>query len=151
MTPEQIRDKYEPRARAILEKIRAAATSLGAEAWEVDDMTDDDYSWNVYVRSAEQVRDGVEDQGVDFTFRICESENWDGEEGGVNFMLDIVAYGGEILGCVCPQNYTENVWVNRDDAEAIEARFALVEGIDHERATTHILNERFRNAETVSP
>ncbi len=99
MTPEQVKDKYEPRIRAILEKIRSAATMIGATADEIYDLTADEYQWNVYVRSAEQARRNVDDQGVDFTFTIIESEQRDGEENGVNFMLDVTAYGGEMLGC----------------------------------------------------
>lgn len=152
MTPEQICDKYEPRIRAILEKIRDAAASLGDEAGEVDDLTtDEDYTWTVYVRSAEQVEAKDHEAGIDFTFTICESENTDGEKNGVTFRIDVTAYGGEVLGTICPYNYTDDAWISRDDEAAIEARFLLVEDFDHETATRNLLNKRFRSAETVSP
>lgn len=131
MTPEEIKTKYEQRIIAILNSIRKELTQDDLLSCSYpDDMTCDDYRWSMYVQTPEQIEKQIEDEGVDISFLICESENWDGEENGVNFCIDIVGYGGEIIGGLHPFNYTEQVWVSRDNEEAIEERFSLMEQAD---------------------
>lgn len=124
MTPEAIKDKYEPRILAVLTRI---AETLREAGYTVDDPLDlscDQYWWSLLVHG-----DGEEDS-IDISFKICESEQYDGEEGGVNFMLDIVEWGGRILGGLTPFNYTPQCWVDGSDEEAVEERFAIFEKAD---------------------
>jgi hypothetical protein len=124
MTPEAIKGKYEQRILAVLNRI---AETLRKAGYTVDDPVDlscDQYSWLLLVHG-----DGDQDT-IDISFKICESEQYDGEEGGVNFALDIVEWGGRILGGLTPFNYTDRCWVDRSDEEAVEERFAIFEEAD---------------------
>ena len=129
MSPEQIKTTYEARIRALLDgiasQIRDGDPTL--QVSEIDEMFGDDYRWSLLVQTAEQAQDKDDLQGVDVTFVICESELYDGEENGVNFAVEIVGVGGEIIGGLTPYNYTERCWVSRDDSDAVEERFQLVE------------------------
>lgn len=134
-TPEQLKDKYAPRIEAslsaIVAQLREDHDTLHVS--EIYDMHCDDFRWsfNVYTAAqAEATDEGSEPQGADVTFVICESEQYDGERNGVNFAVEIVGVGGEIIGGITPFNYTDRVWVSRCDPEAIEERFQLVEQAD---------------------
>lgn len=125
MSPAQIKKRYATRIVAILNKIRDLLVEQG---WQCDDVTDNEcdyYEWGFACDTGVEAEyDGGK---ISIDFKIAESEYWDGEKGGVNFMLDIVAFGGRILGGLTPFNYTPEVWVKRRDAEAIETRFKLME------------------------
>jgi hypothetical protein len=114
MSPTQIKHKYQKRIMAILDRIasvlRAAGFNVeGPESWDCDD-----YRWVLLV-----------DGKVDISFKLCESEKYDGERGGVTFALDIVEVGGRIIGGLTPFSYSERCWVSRNDKEAVEERFPL--------------------------
>jgi hypothetical protein len=121
MTPETIKEKYEHRILAVLNRIAETLREAGYGVDEPVDMSCDEYWWSLLVHG-----DSDEDT-IDISFKICESEQYDGEEGGVNFALDIVEMGGRILGGLCPFNYTDRCWVDRSDEEAVEERFAIFE------------------------
>lgn len=130
MSPEEIKDKYAARIAALLDAviadIREEDESLVIS--EIYDMHCDDFRWTFNVHRAGDI-DAAEDepQGADVTFVICESEEYDGEQNGVNFAVEIVGVGGEIVGGITPYNYTDRCWVSRGDADAVEERFQLVE------------------------
>jgi hypothetical protein len=128
MTPEEINDKYKDRIFKILSSIKSSCEEAGLFVSTPSDFSDDDYRYQLMV--TESPDDEEYDKGVDVTFIIAESENWDGEENGINFMVDIVSYEGQIIGGLCPYNYTQDVWVSRDDEDAIEQRFQLMEQAD---------------------
>ena len=132
MSPEQIKDKYASRITTLLDAIvaelREADETLCVS--EVYDMHCDDFRWTYNVHTAEQDKHKDDLQGVDVTFVICESEQYDGEKNGVNFAVEIVGVGGEIVGGITPYNYSDRCWVPRSDPEAIEERFQLVEQAD---------------------
>jgi hypothetical protein len=126
MTPEDIKDKYEQRILVLLTKIAETLREAGYTVDEPIDLSCDQYCWSLLVHG-----DGNGDEDtIDISFRICESEQYDGEEGGVNFMLDIVEWGGRILGGLTPFNYTSQCWVDRSDQEEVEERFAIFEQAD---------------------
>jgi len=124
MTPEQIKTKYEPRILVILNAMRTALNEAGHNCGESFDMSSDDYRWSMIINGD----DGS--NGINISFIIAESEYWDGEENGVNFMVDVVEFGGRMLGGLCPYNYSNKVWVSRDDEDAIEERFRIFEQAD---------------------
>ena len=66
--------------------------------------------------------------GVDVSITTLESEVNDGEENGLNFSLDVVGWGGTMIGGMTPFNYSDRVWVARDDADAVEERWNLFQG-----------------------
>ena len=122
VSPAQIKNKYEKRIMAILERIADVLRETGFGVEGPWDLSSDDYWWALLADV-----DGVR---VDVSFKICESEQYDGEKGGVNFTLDIVEEGGRIIGGLTPFNYTDRCWVGRKDKQAVEERFRLLEQAD---------------------
>lgn len=129
MTADEIKNKYEKRIEAYLQTIIDALREYELEVSDVSLETwSDDYQWWVFTHPVGRVRsDGA---WVDICFTIAESEHWDGEENGINFMVEINSASGRQIGGVIPYNFTNEVWVSRDDEEAIDERFCFVERID---------------------
>lgn len=120
MTPEEIKDKYKERIEKCMNTLRATLIAMGYNVSELDFYDCDSSSWRMLLH----VDDG---EDVDISFTIAESEQYDGSDNGVNFMSDFVETGGHMLGGMCPYNYTDKCWVSRDDADAVEERFKLME------------------------
>lgn len=119
MRVEKIKEKYEGRILAVLNAIRKKLQEAGHDCNEPTDMSSDDFWWSMTV-----------DGHIDVSLKICESEQYDGESGGVNFAVDIVEHGGRILGGLTPYNYTNKVWVSRYSPAAVEERFRIIEQAD---------------------
>ena len=139
MTVMELKRKYKDRILKILTSI---ATTCRTSGFYVDEPTetsaDENFRWGLYIhRSQRDQQHQARHPGastatkadVDITFTIAEAEYWDDPDNrfGVNFMLDIVECGGRILGGHCPYNYTKEVWVDRRNANAVEARFQMME------------------------
>jgi hypothetical protein len=122
MSPTHIKKKYRKRIMAILERIADVLRVAGFRVEGPWDLSSDDYWWSLLAHV-----DGVK---IDVSFKICESEQYDGERGGVNFALDIVEEGGRIIGGLTPFNYTDRCWVSRRDRQAVEERFRILEQAD---------------------
>ncbi len=122
MTALGIKRKYQKRILGLMNRIADTLREAGYEVEGPWDMTCDEYWWSLLADV-----DGVK---VDVSFKICESEQYDGENGGVNFAVDVVEFGGRILGGLTPFNYTDACWVARSDKDAIEERFAIMEQAD---------------------
>lgn len=68
-------------------------------------------------------------EGFDISFRLDDSNEYEGEPGGYQFSIELVEYGGRILGGFSPYNYTPKVWCT--NFKDIDERFQLVyENID---------------------
>jgi hypothetical protein len=119
MSPRQIKNKYHRRIMAIMERIANVLREEGHSVEGPDFWDCDDYRWVLLV-----------DGKVDISFKLCESEEYDGEKGGVNFALDLVEVSGRIIGGLTPYNYTDRCWVSRKDRRAIEERFRILEEAD---------------------
>jgi hypothetical protein len=133
VTAEQVKDKYAARILAVMNCIRTELQDAGFtvdEPWFSDG---DDYRWEMVVHLADTpagAETEIHDDDVDIAFKICESQEYDGTDAGVNFALDIVEFGGRVLGGLCPFNYSEDVWVPLDSEDAIEERFRIMEQAD---------------------
>jgi hypothetical protein len=130
MGPAGINRKYKSRILKFLRQVREALVKEGFTVDEPFDMTADEFWYAILVRKSSKPDESATGQDVDISFKIAESEQHDGEKGGVNFMLDIVEWGGRILGGFTPYNYTSNVWVSRNSEGAIERRFKMMEQVD---------------------
>lgn len=119
MSPAAIKRKYQKRILGILNAIAEDLREEGYEPEEPLDMECDGYSWMMAV--------DVSGTKVDISLKICESEHYDDSKYGVNFSVDLVTEEGRILGGLTPYNYSDNCWVSRKDADAIEARFRIIE------------------------
>jgi len=133
MGPATIRKTFAARIRKLMEAIRKELTEAGYYCGGLWDDDGDYYSWSFLCHTQGKPEEGAElsqDHDIDIRFIIAESEYWDGERGGVNFMLDIVAVGGRIVGGLTPHNYTPECWVPRRDNEAVKDRFQIMENTD---------------------
>lgn len=126
---EQVAKQYEPKIIELLNRIAADCKELGMNTIGPDEMSDEDSKWSLTVLrpgDTEKSPDAI-DRGADVTITIADSQQYEGEAQGVNFTLDAVATPGEIIGQITPFNYTEDVWVDLNDEEALRARFGLIE------------------------
>ena len=139
---ETVRKRYGKRIKA---KAFALADELRKQGFKVEDpfeMDCDSYSWQMLVTHDEWFPE-VE-QGVDVSIEIVDSHDYEGFDGGYTFCLDIVEYGGRILGGCAPYNYTEKCWVktlpeiwerweelrNAIDADAVAAVITEGKGVE---------------------
>jgi len=107
------------------------------EGWTTDGvcfMDGDDYTWSLQLFRPEC--EGDDDESIDVSFTICEQQSFEGPEDadGLTFRVDLVEYGGRILGGMCPFNYTEECWIPIDEEERVEERFNYFELADPSEA-----------------
>ena len=126
-----------PRALALLERVREACPDVLFEAPE--DECGDDIRWGTYCEVGT-------DSGVDAYVEAHLSEDYGDSPGGVNMGLHIIGFGGEIIGMVCPHNYSPEVWVRRNDLAAVDARLAELESVDLSGVQDMILDHLTRRA-----
>jgi hypothetical protein len=129
---EGIKNKYEDRIKKVLTAIREVLQGSDYAVGEIYDMSDDCFAWSFLVSRDKSVTGNynpsdLQDDDVDIIFTIAESIHYDGTENGLNFMLDVTEVGGIVLGGMCPFNYTEDVWVDINNSDAIEERFVYFE------------------------
>lgn len=125
---EEIAKEYEPRILALLESMRGALQE--EECLSVSEPSElGDYRWSILVQRVGATQD-LHNDDVDVSVQICESEEYDGSENGVNFAVDVVTVGGAILGGLTPYNYTDQCWVSRDDSDAVAERFDCIADAD---------------------
>jgi hypothetical protein len=122
-----IAERYDERVLAILEGMRRTLLMGGYDSVEPYQMWDDTYRWAFATKNEHDV---VAEGSFDFTFELVEQRANEGEGAGINWSLDITKYGGELVGGLSPFNYTDEVWVDSSDAEAVEARFILIESAE---------------------
>ena len=120
MTIGEIRQTYFPKCKAILENAAKAFREAGHETYGPDDISDEEYVWMLTVSRAQ---DAPDEDGVDVRLFIAESKCRDGEDGGVSFLLEVVAVDGALVGMFAPYNHTEDVWVDMHDDVAVRVRF----------------------------
>lgn len=132
MTNEEIKDKYEKKILQILSNISDCLKD-GEEGWKVgavNEMHDDEFKWGMLISKLDEDPIELSNDDIDISFTIIESERNDGEENGVSFSIEAVTVGGVIVGGLTPYNYTNDVWVSKDDEEAIEIRFQILQQVD---------------------
>ena len=133
MTSEEIKDKYEKRILLILNGIAEGLRECEEHDWKVgaiNEIHDDEYKWGMLVSLSDEDPRELDEDDIDVSFAILESEHNDGQEGGVSFSIEAVTVGGSQVARLCPYNYTSDVWVDRTDADAVEERFNLIHGVD---------------------
>jgi hypothetical protein len=135
--PEVIKDRYQERIVATLQRVSDALNEAGFVATSPVDLSSDYYWWAIEVTETKEkenpdqlkldIQNDSERRSVDVKFEIIESEEYDGIENGVNFGLDLTAWGGEMLGGLTPYNYTDGCWVDRGNEVQVERRFKILE------------------------
>ncbi|HEX2986703.1 MAG TPA: hypothetical protein VHS06_00795 [Chloroflexota bacterium] len=129
MELQAIHEQYSPRIQALLEGLASALRHAGYTVAGPDDSSGyEDFVWRMLVTTGE--RQEPQDDDIDVHFWICDSESWAGDNGGISVLLDLVTFGGRLVGQFCPMNYTPKVWVPREDPDAIEERFVSMEHLD---------------------
>lgn len=131
---ERLHHDYSARALALLNNIRSVVTETGE--WDTDepsDMSSDDYKWSFVVWPKDKGYPGSENC-VDISIELAEAATYGDDEVfdgfGINWGLDIVEYGGRILGGLTPYNYTDDVWIDGRDDEAVLERWQIIESAD---------------------
>lgn len=124
---DKVGERYQPKMKEALEEIRKEALERGYSCCEPYDLSDQTYRWSMLIKPPGMDPDEP-NAGVDVTLEIAESFAYDSDPGdvnGVNFSLDVVEYGGQIVSGFQPYNFTPLVWVPESDRDAIEERWTL--------------------------
>ena len=131
---DRVKRKYEP---LILQTMKSWADRARAAGWIADDpfeMTDDCYSWHTGWSYSADDKDGNPE--FDISVTIAESGPYSGDRTpkgnsiGITIIMDVIAYGGQIVGGFSPYNYTPRVWTS--DPEEIESRMQALAAITGE-------------------
>ena len=130
MNTKPIADKYNARIRSILGDMRKDLIQQGFKVTQVWFDEGDDYRWFFLANPRIDPSQAEDNQTVDLSIRISESEAFEGTDEGINFSFSAVECGGRIIGDFTPHNFTPQVWVSLDNEEAIEARFCEFESCD---------------------
>jgi hypothetical protein len=102
---------------------------------------EDGYSWCLVVKGENSSEDETPTDGdIDITVGFvvgCEEDF----ENQINFKMDVVEYGGRIIGTFIPYNYTDKCWVNADDEDAVKERWDIFEhGCENDKIEASIRN-----------
>lgn len=132
--------RYGHKMRGLLERIAAACEENGVYCGKPFDMSGDDYKWSMMAwRTRSDRMANIAERGIDISVEIAESRSYDNElPTGINFGLDIVEWGGRILGGFTPHNYTDRVWVDARDREAVSDRWEMFGHVDLDEIPTLI-------------
>lgn len=126
-----------PRALALLERVRESCPQVPFT--DPADESGDDVRWGMW-------HERSEGDGVETYIESHLSEEYGDRSGGVNFGLHIIGLGGEIIGMCTPHNYSPQVWVPRNDLEAVDARMSELECVDLSGVQDMILDHLARRA-----
>lgn len=145
-----VREKYESRILALMERFRTALQAAGYVCDPVVEIGCDEYQWSfrINMKPDEPGNWHEEDFGIDYT--IWESRGREDDNAGINFCVEVVASGGRELGSYAPNNLTPYAWVSMDEPDAVERRFLSVETVRPEEVVEVIQQElERRNANKV--
>lgn len=124
--------EYAPKMQAVLDNVRSLLVNeMGWWAGDSYDLSDEEYEWR-FSAAPTEANQG-DDPAIDVSLTLGEARVFGDEDRapfGVSFRLDIVGYGGRIIGGFAPYNYTDQCWVDGSDADAVAERWQLVEDAD---------------------
>lgn len=126
---ESVAAEYGPKALDLLKAVASICEEGGLAVSEPYDLSTDDYRWAMRAwRGLDRTQD---EDSVDITVEIAEEREYEGGDGyGLNFGLDIVEWGGRLLGGCAPYNYTSLVWVDARYPGELADRWSLLENVD---------------------
>lgn len=127
---EEIETKYKPQMERIIGEIKQLFEEEGYSTSEVDDYSDEHLRLDFVVYKNGETEEGPEEDDVDISFQVAPSLYFDGSLEGVNFMVDIVSVGGNMIGGLIPYNYSDDVWADINDESAVEERFNIFNNTD---------------------
>lgn len=127
ITPSKLKRKYEKRIIGLL-NIVAKDLEKDFDVGEPFDLfAGEEFHWalNIYRKGSPEDADPLADVSV----RILEAKYCDDPDDkfGVNFSVDVVEYGGAVIGGCTPYNYSNDVWVDRRNSDAVEERFSFLD------------------------
>ena len=127
-----VKERFEKRALSLMGSYRTALVAAGFDCDDVEDSSCDQYEWalNLFFGPRNAGTDEKWNNSIGIELTIMESAFYDGEmEDGINFRVELVAMGGEIVGEFSPYNFTPQCWVDAKDNDAVERRFQLIEHV----------------------
>ncbi len=135
---EALKKRYSERVERVLHGIATAYHEAGwGNEGDPCDMSDEYPRWSVLVTAPgcpipEGPLADIPSNAIDVTFEFATQRAFEGPKDatGLTFSVSIVEVGGAIRGGMSPHNYTDSVWLNIDDEDALEKRFKLFEAAD---------------------
>lgn len=127
---EKIKTNYQTRILSFMDRVQESLALNDFTCSPTEELTYDSFEWSFVLHldavSPDQIgRCRNQDLAVELI--LCESEQWDGEENGMSFRLDLNGNGGRVATSFAPFNYTDRCWVHVDDDAAIEERWRIFE------------------------
>ena len=157
MQTEHLRDRYDARIRALLERVKGALEASGFKSSEGYTWGDEEYEWGIFVTPPlgcwegpcgccneyhppnfhGDCRDNANRKALADQIGPCnvkivllESECRKGNQDGVAWLLDCIGIDGMSIAHIDPYNYTPKLWIPLEDDAAIEERFKILEDAD---------------------
>lgn len=137
---EKIKNTYGEPIIGLLNEIKADLEKNGIACEQPFEMFDDEYRWvlDCYYPYAAQDNEHM----IDITLEIAEQRMYEGgEDYGINFGINVVEYGGRILGQFNPFNFTGQVWVDARDSEAVLERWNFFKSFNVDAISSLILGD----------
>lgn len=124
---ETVVKKYGWRMRQLMEELadilredHDLAETVGAVVSDVVEHPNDQLTYDVSVVKG--------DKRVDLSFELIDSRDHEGhDEMKVAFGISVTKDDGILCGGLVPFNYTEDLWIDPTDDEAIKTRLTLIE------------------------
>jgi hypothetical protein len=92
-----------------------------------------------------------EEKSIDISYEVAFQCEYEGpaEATGLNFSCSVVESGGRIVGGLTPFNYTDQVWVDMGDEDAVRERWQLLDSADEacivDLIERHVMHEPGRH------
>lgn len=119
--------EYYDRLRGLLDKLRESARAYGIQTSDVLDLSVDGLNLTLVVHPItvppQQADYSRHDRDFLAEITMPDSLEHEGDVSGINFELKCKGKNGRIYGVCAPGNHTAEVWVDPNDAEAVESRF----------------------------
>jgi hypothetical protein len=127
---ESLAKEYGPKALDYLKSIALACHEHGLASVGPYDLSDDYYRWSMKVWRT-SVRTARDEDSIDVTIEIAEERGYESEPCyGLNFGLDLVEYGGRVIGVWAPYNYTPLCWVDVREPQEVADRWSMFASAD---------------------
>lgn len=125
---DQLRVKFEDRLKNVLTRIKIELESFSWFCSKIYELEDGVYAIGVSRDQDHLTRDGEPDElDVEIVAQLMDSMDWANIRGGASFNVNVLSYGGELVGGFTPFLFADSQWVPIIDEAQIEARMKLLE------------------------
>lgn len=115
---DRLATEYRPEMRRLAQATANAFSKAGYPVQGPTEQNDNGLQFSFVVQHGDTPEDSV-----DVIFTMMDGKDYDGSENAVNFSLELIEYGGQVVGCFIPRNYSDDCWVKADNGPAVASRW----------------------------